>query len=228
EAIVPTGVAIVEQLVELTIFNEGNGALEAAGEGIETADVTMEQIGRIERLATDLGVEIEAALAQTALLQDVVEGERHFPRIIGEVVGVPAGLQIVAVGVDRAEHAQRRGNSQLVFEGVACEEGVADLDIALHLLFEAVLLEEAKDRGDVVVVLVLGWFLRLGFDEDLAGEADLFGMLDDEVQEAGHLVLLLPDLGVEEGFVALAAAPEHIVLAAQFMGQLEHGFYLTG
>ena len=129
--------------------------------------MAVEQVGRIDRLAAHLGVEVEAAVAEAALLEDVVEGERHLARVVGELVGVPAGLQVVAVGVDRAEHAERRGERQLVLEGVAGEEGVADLDVALHLLLEAVALQEAVHRRDVVVVLVLGRLLRLGLDQDL-------------------------------------------------------------
>ncbi len=73
---------------------------------------------------------------------------------------------------------------------VAGEEGVADLDIDLHVLFEPVGLEEAVDGRDVIVVLVLGRLLRLGLDQQLALEADLLGMLDDQRQEARGLVLL--------------------------------------
>src|SRR5690606_19423199 len=115
----------------------------------------MQQVCRVERLAAYLCVEVEATLTETALLEDVVEGQRHFARIVGEVVGVPPGLQVVAVGVDRSEHAERGGNGQFVFEGMTGEEGMADLDIALHLLFEAVFLEEAIYGGDVEVVLML-------------------------------------------------------------------------
>ena len=39
---------------------------------------------------------------------------------------------------------------------------MADFDIDLHFLFEAESFEEAIDGGDIVVVLVLGRFLRLG------------------------------------------------------------------
>ena len=93
-----------------------------------------------------------------------------------------------------------------MLEGVTGQEGVADLDIALHILFQAVFLQEAENGGDVVVILVLGRFLRLGLDQDLALEADLFSVIDDEVEEAGHLVLFLANLGIEQGFVTFTAA----------------------
>ena len=100
-----------------------------------------------------------------------------------------------------------RADGQFVLEAVAGEEGVADLDVDLHLFLEAVGLEEAVHRRDVVVVLVLGRLLRLGLDQDRALEADLLGVFDDQREEARRLVLFLLQVGVEQRLVALAAAP---------------------
>ena len=47
-------------------------------------------------------------------------------------------------------------------------------------------------------------------------------VLRDEVQEARQLVALAPEVRVEERVVALASAPEHVVLAAEPLGDLEH------
>ena len=102
------------------------------------------------------------------------------------------------------------GIAKLKRSVASCIKSMANLDIALHLGVEIVLLEEAIDRGDVEIILVLAGFLRLGLDQDLALEADLFGVLDHQVDEAGHLVLLVADLGVErraeEVFEALSDA----------------------
>ena len=51
-------------------------------------------------------------------------------------------------------------------------------------------LEEAVDRRDVVVVLVLGRLLRLRLDQDRALETDLVLVVDDQLQEAAGLVAL--------------------------------------
>ena len=75
---------------------------------------------------------------------------------------------------------------------------------------------------DVVVVLVLGRLHRLGLDQQLALEADLRLVLGDEVQEPGELVALPPEVRVEQGVVALAAAPQDVVLPAEALGDLEH------
>ncbi len=45
---------------------------------------------------------------------------------------------VAAVDVDRAEDAERRGQRDLVLEGVAGEDRVVLLDIDLHILLEAV------------------------------------------------------------------------------------------
>jgi hypothetical protein len=82
--------------------------------------------------------------------------------------------------------------------------------------------EEAVDGLDVVVVLVLGRLHRLGLDQQLAREADLVLVLDDEMQEPSELRLLAREIRVEERVVALTAAPQHVVLAAQALRDLQH------
>ena len=189
--------------------------------------MAMQEICRVDRLPPHLRVKVEAALGQAARLEDMVEGEGGFGHVVGELVGVPARLQIVAVGVDRTEDSQRRGQSDFVLEGVVGEESVTHFDVALDPVFQAIALEEAINRGDVKIILVLGRLLRLGLEQDLPLEADLVGVLDHQMDKAGHLVELRPNLGIEQCLIALTAAPEHIVGAAQFMGQLEHVFDLA-
>ena len=100
----------------------------------------------------------------------------------------------------------------LVGEVVAGERGVVDLDVDLDLVVEAVLLQERVHGGDVVVVLVLGRLDRLRLDQDRALEPDRVLVLDDHVQEPAELVELALHVGVEQRLVALAAAPQHVVL----------------
>jgi hypothetical protein len=182
----------------------------------------------VERLAAQLRVEVGAAGLEAAACQDLVIGQRHFRNVVRELVGIPAGLVVVAVHVDRAEDAERIGKRQLVLEGVAGKDRVALLDIELHFVFEAVLLEEAIDRGDVVVVLVLGRLLRLRLDQDRALEADLVLVFDDEVEEAAELVELALEIGVEQRLVAFAAAPQHVVLAAELLRGVDAGLHGRG
>ena len=96
------------------------------------------------------------------------------------------------------------------------------LDVDAVLALEAVRDEEAVDGRDVVVVLVLGRLHRLGLDEELAPEPDPVLVLGDEVQEPGELGALAPEVRVEQRVVALAATPQHVVLAAEPLGDLEH------
>ena len=62
----------------------------------------------------------------------------------------------------------------------------------------------------------------------MALEADLVLVLDHHGEEAAELVLLLLQVGVEQRVVALAPAPQHVVLAAQAVRRLEAVPHLGG
>ena len=95
------------------------------------------------------------------------------------------------------------------------------LDVDLHVVGQSPFLEEAVNRRDVEVVLVLGRLARLGLDQQRALEADLVLVLDRHRQEAAHLLIFAGEIGVEQRLVALAAAPQHIVLPAEPLGGFE-------
>ena len=73
----------------------------------------------------------------------------------------------------------------------------------------------------IEVVLMPGRLVRLGLDQDVAGQADTVLVVDDQRQEPAHLLELAAEVGVEQRVVALAPAPQHVVLAAQPPGGLE-------
>jgi hypothetical protein len=98
---------------------------------------------------------------------------------------------------------------------MAGQDGVALFDVGLHLLLQPEVLEEAVDRGDVVVVLVLRRLLRLRLDQDRALEADLVLVFDDLLQEAARMVAFGLEVGVQQRLIPLAPAPEDVVLPAQ-------------
>ena len=70
---------------------------------------------------------------------------------------------------------------ELVFKGMSCQNGLALLDIDPDLVLQPVTLQKAVNGGNVKVILVLGRFLRLRFDQNGAGEADLVLVLNDHV-----------------------------------------------
>ena len=69
-------------------------------------------------LAAQLGVEVEAAGRDAAVLEDLVQRQREVLDRVRELVGVPAVLRIAAVGVDAAEDAVRGREGDLVMEAV--------------------------------------------------------------------------------------------------------------
>ena len=84
-----------------------------------------------------------------------------------------------------------------MLEVVPGQGGVVDLNVDLHLVLKAVALKEGEAGLRVVVVLVLGGLLRLGFEQDRPRKANLVLVLDDLVQEPAELVELC-EVGVEE------------------------------
>ena len=99
---------------------------------------------------------------------------------------------------------------------------MVDLDVDPVLIGEVVAIEEAVDCGAVVVVLMLGWFLRLGFDQQLALETDRVLVFGDHGHEARQLIGFLLHTGVMQRLVTFASAPQDVVVASQLLGDVEH------
>ncbi len=177
-------------------------------------------------LTAELGVEHEAASGESTAEEDLVDAEAHLLDRVGELVRVPSETVVAPVGVDGSEDAVGDGLLDLVVEVVAAERRMVDLDVDLDVVLESVVLEEPVDGGRVVVVLVLGGFLRLRLDQDRALEPDLVLVVHHHLQEATELIELLGHVGVEEHLVALAAAPQHVVGAAEAVGGVDAVLHL--
>ena len=65
---------------------------------------------------------------------------------------------------------------------------------------------------------MLGGLLGLGLDVEIAGIPDGPGVIHRQTHQAGHVVLFQRHVGVQQGLIPLAAAPEHVSLAAQAGG----------
>ena len=141
---------------------------------------------------------------------------------VRELVRVPAVLVVAAVGVDRPEDPERHRGGDLVVEAVAGERRMVRLEVDPVLGLEAVAGEEPMNRRRVVVVLVLRRLLRLRLDQQRPLEPDLVLVLGDEPQEPRELALLALEVRVQQGVVALAAAPQDVVRAAEPVRDLEH------
>ena len=188
----------------------------------------VEEIDRLVALAAHFGIEVYPARRNAAMLEDGEHALGGEINVGWELVGVPAEEQITGVGVDGAEEALAAGVVELVLHGVAGQRGVVGLNVELHVIFQTVGADEVQARGGIKVVLVLGRLLRLGLEEELAGEADLFRVIHGHVHELGEVIKLALHIGVEPALVAFAAAPENVVFTTQFLGNLEHLFHLTG
>ncbi len=94
-------------------------------------------------------------------------------------------------------------------------------DVHLHVVGQAVGAEEIDAGRAIEVVLVLGRLLGLGLEVELPLEADLPGVIDGHVHEPRQVLELALHVGVPEGLVAFASAPEDIALATQLLGHLQ-------
>src|SRR5690606_14059304 len=137
QRLLPTGVALVLELLESVVLQHSRSALEGEGEDVHPRDVAIKQVNFVEALPTHLGVEVEAAIPETAGLENLVVGQGHFFDTVGKLVGVPAVLLIAPVGVDAAEDSQRNRRCDFMVEAVAGEGGVIGLDIDLDFILQA-------------------------------------------------------------------------------------------
>ena len=164
------------------------GDLQAAGERVHAADVGVEQVDRLEALAPDLGVEVDAAGREPAHAQDHQHALGGQIDVRRELVGVPAQQRVAGVGVDRAEGPGADGHLELVHHLVAGERGVVGLEVELEVGQQVVGAEEVEAGRGVGVVLVLGRLLGLRLDVEGAWKADLLLVVDRHVQEACEVV----------------------------------------
>ncbi len=205
--------------LSLSIFD---GCLEAAGEGVHAADVGVEQIDRFDRLAAHLGIEVQAAGRETAVLEQRVHRERAVIKIGGELVGVPAEHQVAAVGIDRSENAVACRVFQFVPEGMTGKRAVVGFEIQFEVFHQTVLLKEGVAGARIRVVLVGGGFLGLGFDVELAREFDRLLVIDRQVQELGEVIEFAVQVRIEQRVITFATAPEGVAAATEVLGDF-HG-----
>src|SRR6266496_4506094 len=104
---------------------------------------------------------------------------------------------------------------------VTGQRGVIRLDIELEILVQAVAAQEGNAIGGVEIILMNGRLLRFRFDEKLSAEADLFLVLDRDVEELRQVIEFALEVGVVEIRITFAAAPEDVILAAKFLGYFQ-------
>ena len=130
-----------------------------------------------------------------------------------ELIHVPADELVTLVGVEGAEHAGLAGGADLMLVGVACQVGVVAFEVQLEDVHQVVGAQEVDGGCGIEVVLEHRRFLGLRLNQELGVQAD--------VEELGHVLLLALHLGVPQVLVAFTAAPEHVVLGAQALGDLQ-------
>jgi hypothetical protein len=172
-----------------------------------------------------LGVEVEPAGGEAAHAQHDQHDLRGEVEVGGELVGVPADELVATVGIDRAERpalAATVSSCSMVWPArSAWLVSMLSLKCSSQIVFaQEVEAGAASSRTG-------GWWApRLRLDVELAGEADLLLVVDRHVKERGEVVELALHVGVEQGGVAFAPAPEGVAFAAEGVGRLDRLLHL--
>src|SRR6185295_5508811 len=98
--------------------------------------------------------------------------------------------------------------------------------IELEMVLQAIFAQEIQAGCCIRVILVLGWFFRLGFNVKLAFESDLPLVVDCHMQKTAEMIQFTLHVCVPQGRITLAAAPEYIPVTSQFMGHFDRFFDL--
>ena len=221
-------VTLGHELVDTAVLDDLVSLDETQSKGVHTGDVGQQHVLKGVGLTACLGVEVQTAVGEAAGLDHLVHAKGGVVDIGGELVGIPAQEHIALVGVDGAEDAVDGSRAELVLEGVACQGGVVGLDVHAEVIHEAVGAQEVGAGANVEVILVLGGLLGLGLDVEVTGEALGAAVVAGQGQELAQVVQLQGHIGVDEGIVALAAAPEDVAGSAQLDSGVDACLDLAG
>ena len=175
-----------------------------------------EDVLQVGGVTTGLGIEVRTTRTQTAVTNNLHPGLREFEIINRELVGVPSVLCITAVGVNRTEHARIYGASQFMLEGMTCQRSVVHLNIDLEVLIQSVGFEETDNGLGIHIILVFARLHWLGLNEESTLESLRTSIVSRHTEHSSHVLFLTLLVSVEKRHIALATAPEHIVLCAEF------------
>ena len=106
--------------------------------------------------------------------------------------------------------------------------GVVGLQVEFQMIKQVIFPQEVETSRGIRVILVGGWFTRLGLDVELSGKADLLPVIDRQVQQAREVVELPLHVGIDQGSVAFPTAPEDVACSPQLVGGIEGMLYLAG
>ena len=157
----------------------------------------MEEILRIGGIAPGLRVEVDAAAAESAGLEDDEHRLHQFVQMHRELVGIPSVLGITPVRIHTAEHAGICGHLQLMLECVTRQRRMVDLHIDLEIFIQSVLPEKTDHRCAVKIILVLRRLTGLGLDEENTLETLLPGVVLCHMQELCEVFLFALHVCVE-------------------------------
>ena len=205
------------------------GAEERAGERVHAADVRVEEIGRIDALATQLRVEVEPAVAEAATVQDLVEREGHLLRrcsgnwsVSQPFCGSPRFMSI------DPKMPVRDRVRDLVLEAVSGQASRGSPRCSASPRARgrtsAGTRRPSPRRGRTGA-----WSASCGFGSiRIVPRKPILCLCSTTISGIGRAARSRGEVGVQQRLVALAAAPQHVVLTAETVRRLEHVLHLRG
>ena len=187
----------------------------------------MEQVDGFKAFPTDLCVKVDSAGGNSTLFKNHEHTLGCQVDIRRKLVCVPTEQQIARIGVDASQCPLDAGIFKFMHHRMPCERRMVCFDIELDVIHQAVRTTEIQARGCIEVILMFCWLFRLGFEQELSFESDLFRVIDSHMHESGEMIQFTFHVGIEQVVIAFAATPKDIVFTTQFVRHFQ-GFLHLG
>ena len=160
-------------------------------------------------------IEIDASCPESSCLKYNKHGFGCLIDIGRELIRIPSVLVISLVGIYASYHIIAGCNLEIVGKGVACQCRMVYFNIQLEVLVETIVLQEADNRCCIVIVLVLGGFHRLRFNEEGSRKALLPSVIACLCKHHGQMIEFPLHIGVVKTRIPFASSPENIVIPSE-------------
>src|SRR5688572_88348 len=109
---------------------------------------------------------------------------------------------------------------------MTCKGGMIYFNIQTKIIQQIILPQKANDSFTVIVVLVLGWFTRFGFNKELPFETILSSIVSRNMEEFRKVFLFTFHICIQQAHITFPASPKNIIFPTQLYSSIQCSFYL--